>query len=57
MGTMVWKELEGSKEVDGVKNIYSTDSTASEEEASLVCSSNRKLWEKFRDLAAQFRVE
>lgn len=30
MGTMVWEELEGSKDVDGVKNIWST---VSKEEA------------------------
>lgn len=38
----------GSKDVGGVKNIYSTDSSVSEEEASLVSSSNRKSLEKFR---------
>lgn len=48
---MVWEELERSKDVDGVKNFYSTDSIVNEEEASLVRSSNRKPLEKFRDFS------
>lgn len=51
MGAVVWEELEGSKDVDGVKNICSTVSTVREEEASLVCNSNRKPLEKFRDFS------
>lgn len=46
MGTMVWEELQGSKDVDGVKNIWST---VRKEEAFRVCTNNRKPLEKFRE--------